>query len=139
LRGFVAENIGHDNRTHVLLTMQALNRNRYFPPGFRMRGVHAVILCWLAAPALSGCIRSSAPVAAVQAPRDVDSIAYGQSYGEAPASAAMAYAAAPAAVGYDRAYKLDASSVITMPLIGSVPLGTSMSPGDTVRPGERWF
>jgi hypothetical protein len=84
-------------------------------------------------------MRGSAPVAAVQAPRDVDSIAYGQSYGMAPASTAMAYAAAPAAVGYDRAYKLDTTGVITMPLIGSMPLGTSMSPGDTVLPGERWF
>jgi polysaccharide export outer membrane protein len=106
-----------------------------------MRGVRAVILCPLAALALSGCMRTSAPVAVVQPRADLDAIAYGQSY-VAPAPIPVAYAA-PAPAGYDTAYQLDAGDKlrvvvygqegltntyaidaggsITMPLIGSVP------------------
>ena len=107
-----------------------------------MRGVRTVILCLLTALALAGCIRRSAPVAVVQQ-ADLDSMAYGQSYGAAPAPVAVAYAAAPMPVRYDTAYRLDAGDrlrvvvygqegltntyaidaggSITMPLIGSVP------------------
>ena len=106
-----------------------------------MRGVRAVILCLLAALALSGYMRTTAPVAQPQS--NLVSMAYGQSYGMAPAPTSVSYAAAPAPVGFDAAYRLDAGDKlrvviygqegltntyaidaggsITMPLIGSVP------------------
>jgi polysaccharide biosynthesis/export protein len=106
-----------------------------------MRGVRAVIPCLLAALALPGCIRTTAPVA--QAQGDLDAMAYGQSYGMAPAPTMVAYAAAPMPVAHDSAYRLDAGDrlrvvvygqegltntyaidaggSITMPLIGAVP------------------
>jgi polysaccharide export outer membrane protein len=106
-----------------------------------MRGVRAVIPCLLAALALPGCIRTTAPVA--QAQGDLDAIAYGQSYGMAAAPTMVAYAAAPMPVAHDSAYRLDAgdrlrvvvfgqegltntyaidaAGSITMPLIGAVP------------------
>jgi polysaccharide export outer membrane protein len=108
-----------------------------------MRSVHAVSFCLLAALALQGCMHATAPVAMAQPQGDLDSIAYGQSYGMAPARAAMAYAAAPTPVGNDAGYRLDAGDrlrvvvygqegltntyaidaggSITMPLIGAVP------------------
>jgi polysaccharide export outer membrane protein len=106
-----------------------------------MRGVRAVIPCLFAALVLSGCMRTAAPVAVMQPQNDLDSMAYGQAYGMAPAPTAMAYAAAPAPAGYayrldagDRlrvviygqegltnSYAIDAGGSITMPLIGAVP------------------
>jgi polysaccharide export outer membrane protein len=108
-----------------------------------MRGVRAVTLGLLAALALSGCMRATAPVAVAQPPGDLDSMAYGQSWGMAPAPTAVAYAATPAPVRHDAAYRLDAGDrlrvvvygqegltntyaidaggSITMPLIGAVP------------------
>jgi polysaccharide biosynthesis/export protein len=108
-----------------------------------MRGVRAALLCVFAALALSGCMRGSAPVAAVQPQSDLDAMAYGQSYRMVPAPTAVAYAAAPTPVRYDAAYRLDAGDklrvvvygqdgltntyaigaggAITMPLIGAVP------------------
>jgi polysaccharide biosynthesis/export protein len=105
-----------------------------------MRGVRAVLVCPLAVLALSGCMRTSGPVALAQQ-NDLDSIAYGQTYGMAATTAA--YAAAPASAKHDAAYRLDAGDKlrvvvygqegltnsyaidaggsITMPLIGSVP------------------
>jgi polysaccharide biosynthesis/export protein len=93
-----------------------------------MRGARAVILCLLAAFALSGCMSTSGPVAVAQPQNDLD---------------AMAYAAAPKPATHDAAYHLDAGDklrvvvygqegltntyaidaggAITMPLIGSVP------------------
>ena len=107
-----------------------------------MRGVHAAILCLLAALALSGCASRSGPVAAMPPRSDLDSLAYGQPYGSGP-RVAVAYAAAPMPATYDAAYRLDAGDklrvvvygqegltntyaidaggAITMPLIGSVP------------------
>jgi polysaccharide export outer membrane protein len=86
-------------------------------------------------------MRRSAPVAAGQPQGDIDSFAYGPSYGMAPAPAAYAAAATP--VVHDAAYRLDAGDKlrvvvygqegltntyaidaggsITMPLIGAVP------------------
>jgi polysaccharide export outer membrane protein len=108
-----------------------------------MRGARAVICCLLAGLALSGCMRATSPVVGIQPQNDLDSMAYGQPYGIAPASTAMAYAAAPAPAGFDAAYRLDAGDrlrvvvygqegltntyaidaggSITMPLIGAVP------------------
>src|SRR5882672_3158844 len=113
------------------------------PMDSSMRGVRAALVCLFAALALPGCMRRSAPVAAVQMQSDLDSMAYGQSYGMAPAPTAIAYAAAPTPVRYDTAYRLDAGDklrvvvygqegltntyaisaggAITMPLIGAVP------------------
>ena len=108
-----------------------------------MRGVRAAILCLLTALALAGCMRRSAPVAAVEPQGDLDSFAYGPSYRMVPAPPAAAYAAAPMPVAHDAAYRLDAGDKlrvvvygqegltntyaidaggsITMPLIGAVP------------------
>src|SRR5450756_2108237 len=106
-----------------------------------MRGVRAAISCLLAALALTGCMRATGPVAMAQPQNDLDSMAYGQAPGMAPA--ALAYAAAPTPAGYDAGYRLDAGDrlrvvvygqdgltntyaidaggSITMPLIGAVP------------------
>jgi polysaccharide export outer membrane protein len=103
-----------------------------------MRGVHAAILCLLAALALTGCASRSGPVAIMQPRSDLDSLAYGS----APRAPAV-YATAPMPATYDAAYRLDAGDklrvvvygqegltntyaidaggAITMPLIGSVP------------------
>jgi polysaccharide biosynthesis/export protein len=109
-----------------------------------MRGARAVIVCLLAALVLPGCMGRTAPVAGAQQQNDLDSLAYGQSYGAIPAPTTVAYyAAAPMPVRYDAAYRLDAGDKlrvvvygqdgltntyaidaggsITMPLIGSVP------------------
>ena len=104
-----------------------------------MQGARPVIVCLLAALALSGCMRRTSPVA-VAPQASLDTVAYGQSY--APAPVAVAYAA-PGPVRYDSAYHLDAGDrlrvvvygqegltntyaidaggAITMPLIGAVP------------------
>jgi polysaccharide export outer membrane protein len=52
-----------------------------------MRGLHAVILSLFAALAISGCMRTNAPVATAQSQSDLDSLAYGRSYG--PGDAVM--------------------------------------------------
>jgi len=106
-----------------------------------MRGARAVMPCLLAAVALSGCIRTTGPVA-VAPQSELDAMAYGQSYGVRPAPTPVAYAAAPMPAPYDEAYRLDAGDKlrvvvygqdgltntyaidaggsITMPLIGAV-------------------
>ena len=106
-----------------------------------MRGVRAVMVCLLAALALSGCIRTTGPVAMTQPQGDLDAMAYGSSYAMTPTPAA--YAAPPMPAAYDTAYRLDAGDKlrvvvygqdgltntyaidaggsITMPLIGAVP------------------
>jgi polysaccharide export outer membrane protein len=108
-----------------------------------MRGVHATILCSLAALALSGCMQTAAPGASIAQRRDLDSMAYGQPTARATASTAMAYASAATPTAYGAAYRLDAGDKlrvvvygqdgltnsyaidaggsITMPLIGAVP------------------
>ena len=108
-----------------------------------MRGVRAVIVCLLAALALSGCMRTTAPVAVAQPQSDLDAMAYGQSYAMAPAPPPWPSRRADAGGLYDAAYKLDAGDrlrvvvygqegltntyaidaggAITMPLIGAVP------------------
>src|SRR5258708_16856306 len=103
-----------------------------------MRGVHAVTLCLLTALPLSGCMRTSAPVAVLQPQGDLDSLAYGQptnpalepssrsnvadsggaigalrsSFAAAPrrayAPAPVDYAAAPMPPAHDAAYRPDA-------------------------------
>jgi polysaccharide biosynthesis/export protein len=111
--------------------------------GLQMRGAPALILSLFAALALSGCMRTTSPVAMTQPQSDLDAMAYGQSRGMAPAPTPLAYAAAPMPVAHDSAYRLDAGDKlrvvvygqegltntyaidaggsITMPLIGSVP------------------
>src|SRR3977135_606602 len=103
---------------HALLTMKVLNRNQYLPVDCPMRGVRAVIFCLIAALALPGCMRSVALVAAVQPPSNLAYMAYGQSYARAPARTAVAYAAAPAPVRYDPAYRLDAGDRLRVVVYG---------------------
>jgi polysaccharide biosynthesis/export protein len=101
------------------------------------------MFCLLTALALSGCMRGPAPVGGgTLGQSDLDSMAYGQSYGMVPAPSAVAYAARPMPAAYDLAYRLDAGDrlrvvvygqegltntyaidaggSITMPLIGAV-------------------
>ena len=113
-----------------------------------MRGVRAVTLCLLAALALSGCMRMSAPVAGLQPQSDLDSLAYGQptnpalepssrsdvadsggaisalrsSFAAAPrradAPVPVAYAAAPMPPAHDAAYRLDAGDKLRVVVYG---------------------
>jgi polysaccharide biosynthesis/export protein len=113
-----------------------------------MQGACAAISCFLAALALSGCMRTTAPVAAVQPRGDLDTMVYGQPYARSSdmmtlAPIPVAYAATAMPARYDAAYQLDAGDrlrvvvygqegltntyaidaggSITMPLIGAVP------------------
>ena len=108
-----------------------------------MRGVRAVMVCLVAALALTGCMGRPAPVAVAQPRANLDTMAYGQAYAAGPAPIQVAYAAAPVAVAHDapyhldagdrlrvvvygqesltNAYAIDAGGSITMPLIGAVP------------------
>ena len=116
-----------------------------------MRGLRAVLICLLAALALSGCVRRSAPVAVVQPRSDLDSLAYGQTYNPPPrvvvssggaigalragfaASPRRAYApapavyAAPVAVAYDAEYRLDAGDRLRIVVYGQEGLTNSYS------------
>jgi polysaccharide biosynthesis/export protein len=109
-----------------------------------MRGARAVILCLLAALALSGCMSTSGPVAVAQPQSDLDSMAYGQPYASAPPAAVAdsggaigalrdafaaaprgayapvpaAYAAAPKPATYDVAYHLDAGDKLRVVVYG---------------------
>jgi polysaccharide biosynthesis/export protein len=107
------------------------------------RAFRLPIIAITTALALSGCMRTTGPVAVAEPQGDLDSIAYGQSYAMTPAPTAVAHAAAPIPVAYDSPYRLaagdklrvvvygqegltntyaiDAGGSITMPLIGSVP------------------
>jgi polysaccharide biosynthesis/export protein len=113
-----------------------------------MQGACAAISYLLAALALSGCMRTTAPVATLQPRGDLDTMAYRQPYAGssnlmAPAPIPVAYAATAMPARYDAAYQLDAGDKlrvvvygqegltntyaidaggsITMPLIGAVP------------------
>jgi polysaccharide export outer membrane protein len=113
-----------------------------------MRGVRAVTLCLLAVLVLSGCMRTSAPVAGLQPQSDLDSLAYGQptnpaiehasrsdvadsvgaisalrrSFAAAPrrayAPVPVAYAAAPMPPAHDAAYRLDAGDKLRVVVYG---------------------
>jgi polysaccharide export outer membrane protein len=108
-----------------------------------MRGARAVTVCLLAALALSGCMRTTGPVAEAQPQSDLDSLAYGQLYDPAPRGAAdsggaisalrsafaasprrvyaeapVAYAAAPTPVAYDTSYRLDAGDKLRIVVYG---------------------
>jgi polysaccharide export outer membrane protein len=99
------------------------------------------IIAIMTALALSGCMRTAAPVAVAQ-PSDLDSIAYGQPYAAPPDAAdsggaisalrasfaaaqrrsyapvPVAYAAAPMPVRYDAAYRLDAGDRLRIVVYG---------------------
>src|SRR5260370_27788509 len=92
-----------------------------------MRGVRAAILCLLTALALAGCMRRSAPVAAVEPRGDLDSFAYGPSYRMAPAPAAVAYATAPTPMVHDAAYRLDSRDQLRVVVYGQGALTTTYS------------
>ena len=54
-----------------------------------MRGARAAIICLLTAPALSGCVHTTSPVASAQPRSDLDTMAYGQpAYYPAPVASA---------------------------------------------------
>ena len=108
------------------------------------RAFRLPIIAAIAALALSGCMRSSAPVAVVQSQADLDSMAYGQPYRPAPvvadsgggaiaalrssfagpsgayAAAPVVYAAAPMPmpVPNDTAYHLDAGDRLRVVVYG---------------------
>src|SRR5436309_3119993 len=103
----------------------------------------------MAALALSGCMRPSAPVAVAQPRSDLDSLAYGQTYNPPPrvvasspgaigalragfaASPRRVYApvpavyAAPVAVAYDAEYRLDAGDRLRIVVYGQEGLTNS--------------
>jgi polysaccharide export outer membrane protein len=66
--------------------MKVLNRNQQLAVGCPMRGVRAVIFYPLAVLALSGCMHTTSPVATAQPQSDLDTMAYGQPYYQAPAA-----------------------------------------------------
>src|ERR1700687_5537968 len=104
--------------------MKALNRNQQFPQGRPMRGVRAVMVCLVAALALSGCMRTTGPVAVAQPQSDLDAMANGSSYAMAPATP-VAYAAAPVPAAYDTSYKLDAGDKLRGVIYGQDGLTNS--------------
>jgi polysaccharide biosynthesis/export protein len=105
------------------------------------RAFRLPIIAIMTALALSGCMRTAAPVAVAQ-PSDLDSIAYGQPYAAPPDAAdsggaisalrasfaaaqrrsyapvPVAYAAAPMPVRYDAAYRLDAGDRLRVVVYG---------------------
>ncbi len=111
-----------------------------------MRGVRAKIACLLAGLALSGCMQTTAPMAAAQPQSELDYMAYGQPSYSAPsprsamadsggaisalrasfaasprdsyAAASAAYAAAPMPVAHDAAYRLDAGDKLRVVVYG---------------------
>jgi len=119
-----------------------------------MRGVRALMVCLLAALALSGCMQTTSAVATMQPQGDLDAMAYGQPYNSAPVSspsavadsggaisalresfaaasrrsyapAQEAYAAAPMPVAHDTAYRLDAGDKLRVVVYGQEGLTNS--------------
>lgn len=90
-----------------------------------MRSVRAVILYLSAALALSGCMRTTSPVAMAQPQSDLDAMAYGQSRGMAPAATPAAYAAAPMPAAHDSAYRLDAGDKLRVVVYGQEGLSNT--------------
>ena len=107
------------------------------------RAFRLPIIAAMTALALSGCLRTTGPVAEAQPQGDLDSLAYGQLYNPAPQGAAdsggatsalrdsfaaaprrsyapvpVAYAAAPMPVAYDAAYRLDAGDKLRVVVYG---------------------
>ena len=107
------------------------------------RAFRLPIIATMTALALSGCMRTTAPVATAQPQSDLDSLAYGRAYGAVPAARLPPMPPPRRRSAYDTAYRLDAGDKlrvvvygqegltntyaidaggsITMPLIGSVP------------------
>jgi polysaccharide export outer membrane protein len=116
-----------------------------------MRGVRAVMVCLVAALALTGCMQTAGPVAMAQPQSDLDSLAYGpapagsaryevadsggavsalrKAFAAAPqrayAPAPAAYAAAPEPAAYDTSYKLDAGDKLRFVVYGQEGLTNS--------------
>jgi polysaccharide biosynthesis/export protein len=107
------------------------------------RAFRLPIIAAMTALALSGCMRTTSPVAVAQPQGDLDSLAYGQPYSPAPQSAAdsggaisslrnsfaaasrrsyapvpVAYAAAPMPAAHDAAYRLDAGDKLRVVVYG---------------------
>ena|SRR5947209_1754602 len=91
-----------------------------------MRGRRAVVLCVVSALALSGCMRTTAPVAAVQAGYAPAPIAYPPMMPAHDAAYRLDAGDRLRIViygqeGLTNIYSIDAGGAITLPLIGSVP------------------
>lgn len=92
------------------------------------RAFRLPIIAAMTALALSGCMRTTGPVAEAQPQGDLDSLAYGQLSGPTPWRAAVSggavsalrnsYAAAPVPVAYDTAYRLDAGDKLRVVVYG---------------------
>ena len=81
-----------------------------------MRGARAVVVCFAAALALSGCMGRTAPVA-VASQNNLDAMAYGRGY--APAPVAVAYVAPmPAPAPHHAPYHLDAGDRLRVVVYG---------------------
>jgi polysaccharide export outer membrane protein len=116
------------------------------------RAFRLPIIAAISALALSGCMRTSGPVAVAQPQGDLDSLAYGQPYHPAPTGVAdsggaisglrsafaaapqraytpspVVYAAAPmpAPIAYDNAYRLDAGDRLRVVVFGQEGLTNS--------------
>src|SRR3981081_4363 len=113
-------------------------------PVWVARAFRLPIISIMTALALSGCMRTTGPVAVAQPPSDLDYMAYGQPYNAAPPSVAadsggaisalrnsfaaaprrayapspVAYAAAPMPPVYDAAYRLDAGDRLRVVVYG---------------------
>src|SRR4030088_2880736 len=113
-------------------------------PVWVARAFRLPIIAIMTALALSGCMRTTGPVAVAQPPSDLDYMAYGQPYNAAPPSVAadsggaisalrnsfaaaprrayapspVAYAAAPMPPVYDAAYRLDAGDRLRVVVYG---------------------
>lgn len=105
-----------------------------------MRGARATSLGLFATLVLPGCMRTSAPVAAGRPESDLDAMAYGRY----PCVPNMSVESAIAIAGGFSPRALRDRVTLTHtddsgPSRVVVPLGTALSPGDTVLVGERWF
>src|SRR3984893_517896 len=116
------------------------------------RAFRLPIIAAISALALSGCMRTSGPVAVAQPQGDLDSLAYGQPYHPAPTDVAdsggaisalrsafgadpprldapspVVYAAAPmpAPIAYDNSYRLDAGDRLRVVVFGQEGLTNS--------------
>jgi polysaccharide export outer membrane protein len=114
--------------------MNGLNQTQYFPAGLLMRRRCALIASLFAALAVSGCMRTAAPVASAPS-NTLDALAYRQKPNVAATRAPYAPGDEPYQLdagdklrivvfgqeGLTNTYAVGAGGSITMPLIGGVP------------------
>jgi polysaccharide export outer membrane protein len=153
----------HIGLAHLPAKKPFINHNRCKTLAVSLEGMAPVrvarafrfpIIAAMTALALSGCMRTTSPVATAQPRSDLDTMAYGQPYSSAPAAtvasssdsggaiaalrasfaaapqhtyapASAAYAAAPMPVAYDVAYRLDAGDKLRVVVYGQEGLTNS--------------